>query len=166
MRNVLRSFFFSTAVARSVALITLFYTIYYLYWRSFDSLNMDALWFSLPLLVVEVHGAVNASLFLFMSWDLRPIACPVAPKGRTVDIFIPTYNEDLSILRMTILGALNVSYPHETWVLDDGRREELSQLCQTMGVHYLTRPDNTYHKAGNINAALTQTSGEFRPSHD
>src|SRR5579859_642528 len=161
MRNVLRSFFFSTAVARSVALIALFYTIYYLYWRLFDSLNMDALWFSLSLLVVEVHGAINATLFLFMSWDLRPIAYTAPPQGRTVDIFIPTYNEDLSILRMTILGALNVSYPHETWVLDDGRRPELCQLCQTMGVHYLTRPDNTYHKAGNINAALTQTSGEF-----
>lgn len=161
MRNVLRSLFFTTAVARSVAFIALFYTIYYLYWRTFDSLNMDALWFSLLLLVVEVHGAINATLFMFMTWDQRPIARPAAPAGRTVDIFIPTYNEDLSILRMTILGALNVGYPHETWVLDDGRRAELCQLCQTMGVHYLTRPDNIYHKAGNINAALTQTSGEF-----
>src|SRR5579859_4426867 len=161
MRNVLRSFFFSTAVARSVALIALFYTIYYLYWRTSSSLNTDALWFSVPLLVVEVHGAINATLFMFMTWDLRPIARPAAPKGRTVDIFIPTYNEDLSILRMTILGALNVGYPHETWVLDDGRRPELHKLCETMGVHYLTRPDNKYHKAGNINAALPQTNGEF-----
>ncbi len=62
---------------------------------------------------------------------------------------------------MTILGALNVRYPHETWVLDDGRRPELQRLCDEMGVHYLTRSNNKHHKAGNINAALMQTNGEF-----
>ena len=30
-----------------------------------------------------------------------------------------------------------------------------------MHVHYLTRADNKFHKAGNINAALTRTNGEF-----
>src|SRR6266849_642195 len=161
MRIVLRSFFFVTPVARSVALIALFYAIYYLWWRASSSLNLDALWFSLPLLLAELHGAINSTLFLFMTWDLKPVPHPTAPGGRTVEIFIPTYNEDLSILRMTILGALNIQYPHETWVLDDGRRPKLRELCETMGVHYLTRPDNQHHKAGNINAALAQTQGEF-----
>src|SRR6266516_6099765 len=161
MRNLLRSLFFATPVARFVALVALCYTFYYLYWRTFNSLNMDALWFSLPLLLVELYGAINFALFMFMTWDLKPVADSAAPRGRTVDIFIPTYNEDLSILRMTILGALNVHYPHETWVLDDGRRPALRELCETMGVHYLTRPANTHHKAGNINAALAQTNGEF-----
>ena len=161
MINRLRSLFFATPVSRSVALLALFYTFYYLWWRIDSTLNMDALWFALPLLLVEFHGAVNFTLFIFMTWDLKPVLHPAAPAGRTVDIFIPTYNEDLSILRMTILGARNVRYPHETWVLDDGRRPALRDLCETINVHYLTRPDNTHHKAGNINAALTQTHGEF-----
>src|SRR5713226_8585913 len=161
MRNVLRSFFFVTPVARSAALIALFYTIYYLWWRASSSLNLDALWFSLPLLLAEVHGAINFTVFMFMTWDLKPVPHTAAPSGRSVDIFIPTYNEDLPILRMTILGALNVRYPHETWVLDDGQRPALCELCEAMGVHYLTRPDNKHHKAGNINAALAQTNSEF-----
>jgi len=161
MRNLLRSFFFMAPIARLLALVALFYTFYYLYWRVYNSLNMDALWFSLPLLLVEMYGAINFVLFIFVTWDQKPIAHPAAPRRRSVDIFIPTYNEDLSILRMTILGALKVQYPHETWVLDDGRRPAMRQLCETMDVHYLTRPDNTYHKAGNINAALAQTNGEF-----
>lgn len=151
----------ATTVARVIAALALVYTAYYLHWRARYSLNTDALWFSLPLLLAEVHGTLNFILFYFMTWDVRPIPRPQAPPGRTVDIFIPTYNEDLSILRMTILGALNVRYPHETWVLDDGRRPALRALCDEMGVHYLTRPDNTHHKAGNINAALAQTGGEF-----
>jgi cellulose synthase (UDP-forming) len=161
MQKLLRSIIFATPVARLLALLAMLYTLYYLYWRARYSLNLDALWFSLPLLLAEVHGTINFALFIFMTWDVKPVPHPGAPIGRTVDIFIPTYNEDLSILRMTILGALNVRYPHETWVLDDGRRPELRQLCETMGVHYLTRPDNKHHKAGNINAALTQTTGEF-----
>ena len=161
MHNVIRNLFFATPIARFLALVALGYICYYLYWRVFNSLNMDALWFSLPLLLAEFHGAINSVLFMFMTWDLKPIPHPATPVGRTVDIFIPTYNEDFSILRMTILGALNVRYPHETWVLDDGRRPKLRELCETMAVHYLTRPDNQYHKAGNINAALAQTHGEF-----
>ncbi len=161
MRKLLPGILFATPVARLLAVVALFYTFYYLSWRVGYSLNLDALWFSVPLLLAEVQGAINFTLFMFMTWDLKPVPHPAAPRGRTVDIFIPTYNEDLSILRMTILGALNVRYPHETWVLDDGRRPALRELCEEMGVHYLTRADNKHHKAGNINAALSQTNGEF-----
>ena len=161
MRNIVKNTLFAKPIARVIALVALFYTFYYLWWRTFNSLNIAMLWFSLPLLFAEIHGAINSFLFMFMTWDQKPVAHPAAPAGRTVDIFIPTYNEDLSILRMTILGAKNVQYPHETWVLDDGRRPELRELCESMGVHYLTRENNAHHKAGNINAALAQTSGEF-----
>jgi cellulose synthase (UDP-forming) len=161
IRSFVRQILLAPPVARAIALIALAYTFYYLYWRAAYSLNLDALWFSVPLLLVEMQGTLNAMLFYFMTWHIKPIPHPPAPWGRSVDIFIPTYNEDLSILRMTILGAINVRYPHETWVLDDGRRAALRDLCVEMGVHYLTRPNNTHHKAGNINAALSQTQGEF-----
>lgn len=161
MFHALKQLVSATPVARLIAVITLAYTFSYLYWRARYSLNLDALWFALPLLFCEMYGTFNFILFFFMTWDVKPLPRPAAPRGRSVDIFIPTYNEDLSILRMTILGAINVRYPHETWVLDDGRRLALRELCARMGVHYLTRADNKHHKAGNINAALAQTNGEF-----
>src|SRR5947209_5581694 len=161
MRNAFRRIFFSTFSARLLGVVALLYTLYYLYWRSRYSLNIDALLLSLPLLLAEFQGTFNFALFLLMTWDVTPVPHDPAPPGHSVDILIPTYNEDLSILKMTILGALNVSYPHKTWVLDDGRRPAMRQLCQEMGVEYLTRPDNKHHKAGNINAALAQTDGEF-----
>src|SRR6266849_4019214 len=113
------------------------------------------------MLLAEFQGAFNFALFLLMTWDITPIPHGLAEPGHSVDILIPTYNEDLAILKMTILGAIHVRYPHKTWVLDDGRRPALRQLCLQMGVEYLTRPDNKDHKAGNINAALAQTDGEF-----
>jgi len=72
-----------------MTVLALLYTGYYLYWRAHDSLNQAALWLALPLLLVEVHGALNFILFAFMAWDIPPVpAAPPLP-DRTVDIFIP-----------------------------------------------------------------------------
>jgi cellulose synthase (UDP-forming) len=72
-----------------------------------------------------------------------------------VDVLICTYNEDRAILERTIIGAMGMNYPNfRVWVLDDGRRSWLSDLCVQKGCHYLTRPDNSHAKAGNINQAV------------
>ncbi len=72
-----------------------------------------------------------------------------------VDILIATYNEEEAILERTMVGALATRHrPTRVWVLDDGRRPWLKELCDRLGAHYLTRSDNAHAKAGNINAAL------------
>jgi cellulose synthase (UDP-forming) len=72
-----------------------------------------------------------------------------------VDVLICTYNEERDILERTIIGALAMSYPNSRiWVLDDGRRAWLKELCAQKGCCYLTRRDNAEAKAGNINHAL------------
>lgn len=78
-----------------------------------------------------------------------------------VNIFIPTYNEDASVLEPAIVGAINQRYPNfRVFVLDDGKREWLPALCAKYGAHYLTRDDNADAKAGNLNAALTRLRAE------
>ena len=77
------------------------------------------------------------------------------PRAAIVDVFICTYNEDREILERTILGALAMEYlAHRVWVLDDGRRAWLAEVCAELGCGYLTRSDNAHAKAGNINNAL------------
>lgn len=81
-----------------------------------------------------------------------------------IDVFITTYNESLDVLERTIIGATAIDWPAERlniWVLDDGRRDWLRRYCQQHRVGYLTRPDNNHAKAGNVNAAIARTSGEF-----
>jgi cellulose synthase (UDP-forming) len=74
-----------------------------------------------------------------------------------VDVYIPTYDESLEVLEKTITGAISLDYPNfKVWLLDDGRRPWLKELCNTKGVGYLTRGDNAHAKAGNINHALTR----------
>lgn len=76
-----------------------------------------------------------------------------------VDVFICTYNEDLSILERTILAAKEIDYPNFTvWVLDDGRRSWLQDYCGSVGVEYISRQDNKGAKGGNLNNAIRHTA--------
>lgn len=83
----------------------------------------------------------------------------------TIDVFICTYNEDITILAKTIMAAKKLDYPKNKFivhVLDDGNRSELKELCHNFfNVNYISREKNLYAKAGNINNALKQTSGEL-----
>src|ERR1700733_2687517 len=80
----------------------------------------------------------------------------------SVDVYIPTYNEPINVLEKPITGVLCLDFPNfKAWVLDNGRRPRVKAFCEAKGVGYLTRPDNTNAKAGNINHALTKTSADF-----
>ncbi len=149
------------AAARAAGVCFALYGAYYLVWRAGFTLNLDAPWLSLPLLGAEIAGFIDFLLFLFMTWRVPASKVQTPKPGKTVDVFNTTYNESAEVLRSTILAAVNMRYPHETYVLDDGRRPAIRKLAASLGAGYLTRADNAHAKAGNINAALAVTSGEF-----
>lgn len=72
-----------------------------------------------------------------------------------VDIFIPTYNEQFEVLERTLVGAKAIRYPGlRVFILDDGGRPWLAELCREYGIGYFARADKSHAKAGNINNAL------------
>jgi cellulose synthase (UDP-forming) len=156
-------------VRATLVTFALILTWNYLLWRfttlpKFDS--VDALFGTLFLgaeLLTGIGGTItwilltrsssrSVAVIRNMPWLMR-----VQP---IVDILICTYNEDQAILNRTIVGAMRMNYPNfRVWVLDDGRRDWLRDLCAQKGCHYLTRPDNSHAKAGNINHALAHLAG-------
>ncbi|MBE9069153.1 UDP-forming cellulose synthase catalytic subunit [Leptolyngbya cf. ectocarpi LEGE 11479] len=154
-------------------------TLRYLYYRSNYTLNLDS-WldgfFSLLLFVAELYAIATLLLSYFQTLRIRdrksiPLTQWPQEKWPTVDIYIPTYNEDVAIVRKTVLGALNTDYPDSKktiYVLDDGRAEKyrerrlaLQKMCDDLGCLMLTRDDNEHAKAGNINTALNKTDGQL-----
>lgn len=146
---------------RSLALVGVVVGAAYLIWRAGWTMSGANPWLAYPLFIAEVHGYLTFLLFVLMAWDISPPRKGQAPPDVTVDFFIPTYNEPYQVLAITIAGAVAVRGAHTTWVLDDGRRPWVKELCERLGARYLTRDDNRGAKAGNINAALKQTMGEF-----
>ncbi|RZL86159.1 MAG: UDP-forming cellulose synthase catalytic subunit [Variovorax sp.] len=143
----------------------------YMYWRVTETMYMDNLLdlvLGAGLLMAELYAFVVLLLgYMQTAWPLerKPLPLPEDTSlWPTVDVFIPTYNEALSVVRPTVLAALSIDWPRDKikiFVLDDGRREEFRVFCEGVGVTHVTRGDNKHAKAGNINAALKNTDGEF-----
>ncbi|HWI43721.1 MAG TPA: acyltransferase family protein [Nocardioides sp.] len=77
-----------------------------------------------------------------------------------VVVFIPTYNEPAAVLAPTVAAACRLKPAHETWVLDDGDREWVRELCAAYGARYVQRAEHDHAKAGNINHALALLDSE------
>jgi cellulose synthase (UDP-forming) len=148
-------------VARVLVVAALLLAIRYFVWRFTGTFNPAAAWFFWVFLAAELVGFVEIALFYLTTWPARKHTPQPPPVGKTVDVFIATYNEPVGLLRDTAVCALNMRYPHETWLLDDGNRPEVKLLAEELGCRYLGRVDRSHAKAGNLNNALKHSSGEF-----
>ena len=148
-------------LVRALALASLAYGVYWLWWRWTQTLNPDAMTFSVLLVSAETWGWFSAALFLFGTWKLPTRVVQPAPAGKKVDVFITAYDEPLEVLRRTAIGARAIRYPHRTYFLDDGKRDELKRIAEELGIGYIRRTGNANAKAGNLNFALKVTDGEF-----
>ncbi|HEY9877945.1 MAG TPA: UDP-forming cellulose synthase catalytic subunit [Leptolyngbyaceae cyanobacterium] len=157
--------------------LSIIVTLRYLYYRTFNTLNLDG-WlnavFSLLLYAAELYAIATLLLAYFQTLkvkDRKPVDISYIPQERwfNVDIYIPTYNEDIEIVRKTAVAAMGVDYPadkKQVYILDDGRkfperREKLRQMCLEIGCTLMTRDNNDHAKAGNINHAMRRTKGDL-----
>jgi cellulose synthase (UDP-forming) len=149
------------SLLRLLAVVALCWSAAYLAWRigwSWHGSNPE-LWGCL--LLAELYGLWNLATLAWLTWDVTPRTRPGSSPGRSVDVYICTYDEPIAVLEATLAGCELMTYSHTTWLLDDGARAEIAELAATWGVRYMTRPDKTHAKAGNINHALPCTEGEF-----
>ena len=165
---------------QALAVATLVLGAWYLAWRWTDSLNPDALWFSIPMIVAETGAYIGLVLFVINLWRTQdaPVGppperlseCARAPSDDdarpiAVDVFFPSYNEDPELVRLSIRDGKRLAYPHaidlRIHVLDDGKREAMRRVAEEEGVGYLTRSTNIGFKAGNLRNAMEQTYGDF-----
>lgn len=78
-----------------------------------------------------------------------------------VDVFITVYGEDPEVIRKTVTAAVALKGRHTTWILDDGRSDVIKDLAAELGARYVRRLSSGGAKAGNVNHALSISSGEF-----
>lgn len=143
----------------------------YLYWRFTTSMALGQsadLVLGMGLLAAEFYAWTILALGYFQTiWPLRRKPVPMPrdlSQWPTVDVFIPSYHEPLSVVMPTVVAALAMDWPQDklkVYLLDDGRRDDFKEFAASVGVTYITRANNLHAKAGNINAALPSTNGEL-----
>lgn len=165
------------AVWHFLAAATMGLGLWYLHWRWTDSLNPDALAFSIAVATAETFAFIGTLLFFYDIWREEDTPRAPAPSHRSeagldgedgpikVDVYITTYDEEVEVVRPSIQDAMAVAAPTgcqvTVHVLDDGDRPEMRRICTDLGVSYLRRDNNLGFKAGNIRNALFQTDGDF-----
>ncbi|WP_442938038.1 UDP-forming cellulose synthase catalytic subunit [Nostoc sp.] len=164
-------------------------TLRYLFYRTSYTLNFDGWLNSIAcvlLFLAELYAILTLVLAYFQTLKIQerqPVNLTNIPEQEwfKVDIYIPTYNEDVEIVRKTAVAALACDYAPDkktVYVLDDGRpekykendprreqfsarRELLRQMCEELGCIHMTRDSNDHAKAGNINTAFEKTDGDL-----
>ncbi|MEN5017401.1 UDP-forming cellulose synthase catalytic subunit [Erwinia sp. Eh17-17] len=143
----------------------------YIYWRATETLHFNSeveAILGIGLFIAELYVWLILILgYLQTSWPLKRTIEPLPDDVSlwpTVDVYIPSYNESLDVVRDTVLAAQCIDYPRDkikVYLLDDGKRSEFARFAADVGVGYITRDDNRHAKAGNLNHAMKITKGEL-----
>ncbi|KUG07683.1 hypothetical protein ASU33_15275 [Solirubrum puertoriconensis] len=78
--------------------------------------------------------------------DMLTTACPGEPRD---------------MVARTLRAMQRVRYPHTSYLCDEGNDPWLRALCEELGVVHVTRTEKIDAKAGNINNALRQATGDI-----
>lgn len=143
----------------------------YVFWRFTSSLDLETgmeMVLGYTLVAAEAYTWIILIFgFIQTAWPLKRKPMPLElnlSDWPTVDVFIPSYNEPLSVVRPTVYAAKGLDWPIEkitVYILDDGHRPAFEEFAKQAGVEYISRPDNSHAKAGNINYALKHTHGKY-----
>lgn len=170
--------------------LSVFLSVRYLIWRTFDTLVYENPWdFTGTILVYGAELYAITIHFMGIFANIWPEESKITPLPEdislypSVDIFIPTYSEPIDMVRMTATSAANIDYPKNKLnihILDDGgtvakrcnpdtqlawaaweRYYELKRVAAKLGINYITRERNIKAKAGNLNHAFSHTTSDL-----
>ena len=141
-----------TLLFRYLAEINLIFGIWYLQWRITYSINFDALWISIPLLIAEIYSYFGGVMFVIGLW--RPLVRQIKSLDQmnpllrssdwpTVDVFVTCYNEPPEIVEETAKAALAMDYPPTkllVYVLDDGNSADMRAMAERLSIEDLQSP--------------------------
>jgi len=173
---------FTQMLFQFFGLVALMLGFWYLHYRWTESLNMDALWFAIPLAFAETMMFIGTILVVINFWRIKDTPKQSAPhlmdevveedqkayygnRGIKIDIYIPVFNEDPELVRETILAAKRVKKLPEWnicyYLLDDSGDENMAQMAKEEGVPQVLRTSSKGRKAGAITNAMDETGGDF-----
>lgn len=95
-------------------------------------------------------------------FNIKVEETPVSDQKFTVDILTTLCPEEpYKMITESLTAIKKISYPHTSYLCDEGNDPFLIDLCQKLDVVHVSRFTHENAKAGNINNALQQATGEI-----
>ncbi len=135
-------------------------SIYYLKWWIDKSIHSNPVFIFLFAIVLAYMIAQVYFLWIIYLNAKYPARAD-GNKEYKVDVFLPTYNEPVDLVEKTLKAVIEMSYPHSTYLIDDGNKEVYKELAEKYSVKYIARNNTKDYKAGNINNVLSYSDGEI-----
>ena len=141
-------------VAATAALVT------YLLWRVLFTLPAGGpgLVAGVALVVFEAVPLVGLLFRVITLWDVDtegPPSVGAAGPGRRVVVLITTEDEPAEVVAPTVAASCSLQPAHQTWVLDDGDRPWVRELCAAYGARHVRRDQPADGAPGSVHHALT-----------
>ncbi|UKA64444.1 glycosyltransferase [Arthrobacter sp. FW306-04-A] len=122
--------------------------------------DLVAAWVLVVFEALPIGGVILNVVTLWNIDSRAPAPVRSGPGGMRVAVLIPTYNEPVEVLAPTVAAACALDPFHETWVLDDGGRGWVKDMCAVYGARFVDREHHDHAKAGNMNHALALMAEE------
>jgi cellulose synthase (UDP-forming) len=163
-----RMYFLRDVVSRPLLILNIILSLVYFALLAFWFKRGNAYLFSL-LMVGEVYHVWQILSYIHTIWSPAQASRFDADFKPPIDVFITVCGEPVDVVEPTVRAALGMHYDGiaRIYLLNDGlvaRKDnwkEIELLAKKLGVHCITRKIPGGAKAGNINHALTKTSGSL-----
>jgi len=146
---------------RLLVLIGSLLTLHFLWWFA----DTDHIGYA-PLFWALTVSLVFKMLRMLHEWyhyvHVSEPVLPAANRSYKVDILTTACpGEPLDMILGTLRAMQAIRYPHTSYLCDEGNDPVLRAECARLGVVHVTRDNKVNAKAGNINNALQQATGEL-----
>jgi cellulose synthase (UDP-forming) len=145
---------------------------FWVFWFRPEHRGTLALWIPATITLAYLLTFLPSFYWFYVGRMRRPVPQPV-PEGLRVAMItlcVPSH-ESIDVIERQLRALVEVRYPHDSWVLDEGADPEVKRLADSLGVRYFTRrgverwnqphpPFQAKTKAGNVNAWLDAVKDE------
>ena len=146
---------------RILIILGLFTIINFFYWFLTPEF-IDNKWLYWLLMGPLVFDSFRIIYIWYHYWDISIPEKPVLTKELTADVFTTFFpGEPYDMVKETLLAIQRMKYPHTTYLCDEADDPHLKEFCNENGIIHVTRDNRINAKAGNINNALKQATGEI-----
>ncbi len=148
-------------IIRILILIGLISFVNFFYWFvNPDLIDYDLLF--VFIMVTMIYESLRIIYLWYHYWDISIPQKPKLNRNYTVDV-LTTYfpGEPYDMITDTLTAIQKIKYPHTTYLCDEANDEFLKEFCKKNNIIHVTRTNRIDAKAGNINNALKQATGEI-----
>ncbi|HJU86616.1 MAG TPA: hypothetical protein VJ788_04535, partial [Gemmatimonadota bacterium] len=109
-------------------------------WLSYDEWQTHPILLGSLSLLIAYNVAIQQGRWFLLLLIRRPTSTH-AREGWRVGVattFVPEA-ESLEMLEVTVQALVDLAYPHDTWVLDEGDDARVHELCARLGARHFSR---------------------------